>query len=59
MEAKATVNLKAKSLKSFRDKYHPKKSIRTSLADYEENQGLFNIPLYDISNVEKIFCSGE
>ncbi|MCR4623929.1 MAG: ATP-binding protein [Alphaproteobacteria bacterium] len=59
VEAKATVNLKAKSLKSFRDKYHPKKSIRTSLADYEKNQGLFNIPLYDVANVEKIFCSGE
>lgn len=54
VEAKATVNLQAKSLKSFRQKYEPKISIRTSLADYEENNGLFNIPLYDIENVKGI-----
>lgn len=54
VEAKATINLQAKSLKSFRLKYEPKISIRTSLADYEENTGLFNIPLYDIENVKEI-----
>lgn len=54
VEAKATVNLQAKSLKSFRQKYEPKISIRASLADYEENQGLYNSPLFDISNVGKI-----
>ena len=56
VEAKATINLKAKSLKSFRQKYEPKISIRTSLADYEENNRLFNIPLYDIGNVKQIFA---
>lgn len=54
VEAKATINLQAKSLKSFRQKYEPKISIRTSLADYEGNTGLFNIPLYDIENVKEI-----
>lgn len=54
IEAKATINLQAKSLKSFRQKYAPQISIRTSLADYEENGGLFNIPLYDMGNVKKI-----
>lgn len=54
VEAKATINLQAKSLKSFRQKFNPKISIRTSLADYEENTGLFNIPLYDIENVKEI-----
>ena len=54
VEVKATINLQAKSLKSFRQKYEPKISIRTSLADYEENIGLFNIPLYDIENVKEI-----
>lgn len=54
VETKATINLQAKSLKSFRQKYEPKISIRTSLADYEENNGLFNIPLYDIENVKGI-----
>ncbi len=54
VEAKATINLQAKSLKSFRQKYEPKISIRTSLADFEKNTGLFNIPLYDIENVKEI-----
>lgn len=54
VEAKATINLQAKSLKSFRQKFNPKISIRTSLADFEENNGLFNIPLYDIENVKGI-----
>ena len=54
VEVKATVNLQAKSLKSFRQKYEPAISIRTSLADYEYNQGLYNIPLFDISNIEEI-----
>lgn len=54
VEAKATVNLQAKSLKSFRQKYEPTISIRTSLADYEENQGLYNIPLFDISSIGRI-----
>lgn len=54
VEAKATINLQAKSLKSFRQKYEPKISIRTSLANYEENTGLFNIPLYDIENIKEI-----
>lgn len=54
VEVKATINLQAKSLKSFRQKYEPKISIRTSLADYEGNTGLFNIPLYDIENVKEI-----
>lgn len=54
VEAKATINLQAKSLKSFRQKYEPKISIRTSLADYEENTGLFNIPLYDIEKLKEI-----
>lgn len=54
IEVKATVNLKAKSLASYRQKYEPKKAVRTSLAGFEENNGLFNIPLYMIENlVEK------
>ena len=46
IEVKATVNLKAKSLQQYRKDYNPKKSIRTSLADFEINNGLYNIPLY-------------
>lgn len=51
IEVKATVNLKAKSLASYRQKYNPKKAVRTSLAGFEENNGLFNIPLYMIESL--------
>lgn len=51
IEVKATINLKAKSLASYRQKYQPIKAVRTSLAGYEENNGLFNIPLYMIENL--------
>ena len=51
VEVKASVNLKAKSLASYRQKYQPQISIRTSLAGFEVNNGLYNIPLYMIENV--------
>lgn len=48
LEVKAEINLKAKSLKTYREKYSPKISVRTSMADYKENDGLIDIPLYMI-----------
>ncbi len=55
VEVKAEKNLKAKSLKSFMEKYQPQKAIRTSLADYKLNENqLYDIPLYAIGNIEKI-----
>ncbi len=35
VEVKAEVNLKAKSLKTYREKFHPEISVRTSMADYK------------------------
>ncbi len=52
IEVKATVNLKARSLASYRNQYHPEKSVRTSLADFEVNKGLYNIPLYLVGNIK-------
>jgi hypothetical protein len=46
VEAKASVNLKAKSLKVYMDYYKPKAAIRTSLARYGRRENLFDIPLY-------------
>lgn len=48
IEVKAAENLKSKSLRSFRDKYHPTISIRTSLSDHRVEATLTNIPLYAI-----------
>lgn len=46
IEVKAGINLRARSLASYRNRYAPPYAIRTSLAGYEVNAGLFNIPLY-------------
>lgn len=48
IEVKAEENLKSKSLKSYRDKYSPKVSVRTSMSDYRVQDGLVNVPLYSI-----------
>lgn len=52
VEVKAGVNLKAKSLKTYIDKYNPIKALRFSLADYKETDNLIDIPLYAINFYE-------
>lgn len=51
VEVKAEVNLKAKSLKSYREKYGPEISVRTSMADYKKEDGLVNLPLYAVEEI--------
>ena len=51
LEVKAEINLKAKSLKTYREKFKPEISIRSSMADYSEENGLVNIPLYAIEGI--------
>lgn len=51
VEVKAEVNLKAKSLKTFRDRFHPVISVRTSMADYKKEDWLINLPLYAIEEI--------
>ena len=55
VESKAGMNLKAKSLKVYIDKYNPKLAIRTSQADYKKTNNLYDIPLYMLENI-KSFC---
>ncbi|MDY3979137.1 MAG: ATP-binding protein [Tidjanibacter sp.] len=54
IEVKAEENLKAKSLKSFNDKYKPELSIRTSMSDFRAEKNLTNLPLYAISELAKL-----
>jgi len=54
-EVKSGKNTKSKSLKIYREKYNPKKSIRFSLLDYIEQEWLINIPLYLIFCFDEIF----
>lgn len=53
IEVKAGINLKAKSLKTYIEKYHPEKALRFSLADYKVTNNLVDIPLYAINFYEK------
>ncbi len=48
IEVKAEQNLQAKSLKVYHEKFQPKLSIRTSMADYKEEEWLVNLPLWMI-----------
>ena len=52
LEVKAEINLKAKSLKTYREKFTPEISIRSSMADYSEEVGIINLPLYAIDGIE-------
>ena len=46
IEAKAERNLQAKSLGVYREKFGPTIAVRASLADSQEANGLWDIPLY-------------
>ena len=48
IEVKAEVNLKAKSLKTFYEKFKPQKCVRTSMANYKIEDWLVNMPLYTL-----------
>ncbi len=52
IEVKAETNLKAKSLKTFCEKYQPKAAIRTSMADYKQEDWLLNLPLWAMEIVK-------
>lgn len=54
LEVKAEINLRAKSLKTYRDKYNPDISVRTSMADYRMETGLLNLPLYAIGEIKDL-----
>lgn len=51
VEVKAEENLRAKSLKLFYGKYHPQTAVRTSMANYREQEWLVNIPLWAVSQL--------
>lgn len=49
IEVKAEVNLRARSLKTYCEKYSPRIAVRTSMTDYKKEEWLTNLPLYAIS----------
>lgn len=53
VEVKAETNLKAKSLKTYRERFSPEVSVRTSMADYKKEDWLVNLPLYAVEEICK------
>lgn len=51
VEVKAETNLKAKSLKTYRERFNPEISVRTSMTDYKQEDSLLNLPLYAIEQI--------
>lgn len=54
VEAKAGLAVHAQSLKVFRKKYQPQIAIRTSLKSFSVDNGLINLPLYEIWNLKSV-----
>ena len=52
VEVKAGENLKAQSLKIYREKFKPEIAIRTALSNLRMDDGLLNVPLYVLFNLE-------
>lgn len=54
LEVKSGVNVHAKSLKIYAERYNPKYLFRTSLLPYEKNGRLINVPLYMLFALDKV-----
>ena len=54
VEVKSGLSLKAKSLKTYREKYNPEISIRTSMNNLRFDDGLLNIPLYLLGELPRL-----
>ena len=54
VEVKGEINLKAKSLKTYCEKFQPEIAVRTSMADYKKEDWLINLPLYAVEEICKI-----
>jgi len=59
LEVKAETNLQAKSLRVFRDRYQPTRSVRASLRPYRDEGWLVNLPLYAISRTAEWFPTSD
>lgn len=53
VEVKSSINLRARSLKVYREKYRPPVAVRVSTADYKVGDGLIDLPLYAIENIAR------
>ncbi len=54
LEVKAEINLKAKNLKTYYEKFAPQLSVRSSLSNYKKEDWLLNLPLYLIEEIKSV-----
>ena len=59
IEVKAQENLRAKSLRVYRDKFSPEYAVRTSMSGYRRQEGLVNLPLYAIETFPASVTAGD
>ena len=57
IEVKSEKNVKARSLAEYCKKYHPEYAIKTSMKNEIFGNGIFNIPLYIISSLNKFIVN--
>jgi uncharacterized protein len=57
IEAKSSINVKAKSLSEYRKKYSPEMSVRFSLRNMQKEGDLLNIPLYLVDSLKDLITS--
>lgn len=51
VEVKAELNLKAKSFRTYMEKYKPEKALRISMSDYNKHEDFVDLPLYMVELV--------
>ena len=57
VEVKAEVNLQAKSLKTYVEKFSPRVAVRTSMQDLKKESWLVNLPLYAVENLAMLVAT--
>lgn len=54
LEVKEEVNLRAKSLKTYREKFLSELALCVSMADYRAEERLHNLPLFAVGEMEGV-----
>lgn len=54
IEVKAETNLRAKSLRTYCERFSPDLAVRTSMSDYKKEEWLVNLPLYAVEEIVRL-----
>ena len=59
VEVKAARNLRAKSLRRFMESFSQKVAVRTSMSEWQMNNGVTDLPLYAIGQIRRCIGAGK